>query len=1256
MMSGNTWARSPGRRLAIAAFLAAGAGLVLTGCNDTSNNGGDVTQIHSPKGTVIGSVVDNNGNMLAGVKVTIGNRTVTTNAGGQYQFDNVPVNNTITSDLSNEGGNTGQYITISIQPSATNVGATIVLNSQAQVVSAGQQPSSGSGLAVVASPQVTFVDGYLASAGTVELPALNATITGTLRNAVTGVPLSGVPLYAQFVSVVGTVPNNSGNGADARVITYATGSNTSNSGGSTAADGSFSFVGLPADSCFSVYSNLYNVSLSSNPVKTNGPQGSDVFTAVCGPSGDSGSQGIPANIANILVGTVNSPVGLNQIYASASPNGDTSRPFVTSVDNVLQQGSNPGQLTSSVTNKLVVHFSEAMLFAPTASNPLTVLVTSGVNTTVATVTSAVLDAAKTTLTITLGANLPAGAGVLVNLPRETVTDLAGNILTDDGEPVHFDSISNGSTTSFDVLNLATFKPGVTATGPFTVTQNFANQLTPSASFDFTQVLADVVGNANSKACLFGSTTCATTFAYNLPADAATVGLLNINQLNNLKTDAANNLNNVINGQNPIFFGGNPSVNPSVARVTVSLATPANFSDLVFQVTDALGNIKSVAYFPVNTSGGPNTAVATGPLLGNSSTKAAAANSPNSANSSAPGSISGTGNGWYKIAPNGATAFDVILVGYNGDTLKIGDVLHVVSRSTISGTPIVSEGVNLPLKDAIDPTAGLQILALTAGSTGSGSLGQGGVVYFDPSSGDPRLVIFPVTPQLADVNDALDLNGGGGYYRNNSFDQEIFAPSGLKTAGATDQGISGPDGPIQDSGDNYRADTDATGMAFYLGTTGASKNINAAITVTESVTATAALVNGYSGTAGLTAFNAVPLVNSKIFGSTGGPGPSQINDLVTFKLDDIFKLANDGHVLADEKAGKIIDLTGSITDQFGNVALAGDNAKLKVQDFFPPMMVSGYTDGAKYVFTFNEPIQLYGSLTFSGTTVPACAGGSVDLRVQSQLPTPTVSLDVTGKVLTVASSALVGNACFYPTTDTTHTYAESLYTTANTGVAVIPATLQHAFVSFNDVPDTVGNIWDAGNNNLIKAKKLKALPSNVKQDWASRRLGMGAPRFAFVSLVGPLSISSGFGGFQVGATSFTANITSNQGILNWLQNAVPAPAAPAIYGPALVPTLGVNPCAGTTYGATLACKTFIDGTLAITGPCAPAAGSTALFNGSNTAITYTIACSGAITAGNTATLMGTTNKFESNVTDPNNPTQNLSNTFNSAASLGTITAN
>jgi hypothetical protein len=754
-----------------------------------------------------------------------------------------------------------------------------------------------------------------------------------------------------------------------------------------------------------------------------------------------------------------------------------------------------------------------------------------------------------------------------------------------------------------------------------MSQNFGPDAVSAADATYSKLFASsnsLVNIAGDVASFNPATDSANTAVPVVVTPTLQIGQLNAAQVSPLVSDQLTALATAFNGSAVTAY-------TNAARVTVQLATPANVADVALQVTDALGNPKDVLIFP------QAPAVAEISTTGGTLPKAAAAN-----NSTVETPNIGTGTLWFGIDPQGAATFDLLIVGNNGASLAPGDKLHVVARSFAGGVHLIDNGAVLSLKDEVGPTAALQILGVTQGNAGSGTLGQGGVIFTGGSAAGPSTVILPVTPQLGNTSDANEANAG--IYAGNSFVQELFAPSGLKKAGAAN--AAGADASL-----NLRADTDATGVDAYLkanATAAGSLNVKAAIAVTESVTSAATLSVPYTGTAALSGFGAIPNVVSKQSGPVAAPVAGVLNDLVTFSINNVFTLAADG------RANKVIDLTGTITDANGNVAAAGDNARVVVQDLFPPLMTAAYTDGKNYTFKFNEPVQLNGVITLEQ------CGATLDLHALASLATPQATLDATKTVVTVDQTAVSGN-CFFPSSDTAHTYAESVYTTANTGVDTIPAKLQHGFVSFTNVPDSVGNVWENGAGGTPAANQGTA--------WDTRQLGMGSPRFAMVNLVGPLTVSTAISNFVVnpGATSFTASIMANQPLLNLLQGTQTAnpPAGPiatdaisAIYSTGVTVAasgFGANPCAGKDMNDA-ACATFINNNVAITGACAAPTptGSTAAVT--SYGITFTIACP-SIAAGNTVTLKADANVFQSQIIDPNTG-HNLTFTLGaSPASLG-----
>lgn len=80
------------------------------------------------------------------------------------------------------------------------------------------------------------------------------------------------------------------------------------------------------------------------------------------------------------------------------------------------------------------------------------------------------------------------------------------------------------------------------------------------------------------------------------------------------------------------------------------------------------------------------------------------------------------------------------------------------------------------------------------------------------------------------------------------------------------------------------------------------------------------------------------------------------DLIHVDVPNVIDFANVDH-------GKTIDFTNAITDASGNVAAAGNNAKVVIRDLMPPLLTSAVYNGEQIVLTYNENVVLDGDTDF-----------------------------------------------------------------------------------------------------------------------------------------------------------------------------------------------------------------------------------------------------------------------------------------------------
>lgn len=319
---------------AAAAVLAAS----FTACGssgDTTNTTNSVNRVQAT-GTVTGLVQDTNGNPIEGVKVYIADKEALTNAGGLYTFANVPVSTTSGADAANAS----QLISVTIAAPTGYIGATVTVTPSAQIDDAEADNVAGATTNVTGGSE-TFIDGYLAQAGTAVLPALSSTVTGTLRNTNTGAAIAGAVVNLDFTDGGSTAAIAQEQAQDGVVTTYA----VSNYSVTTAADGTYTFENIPSDSTYTTSVEAHNA----------------VAGACAGFATDAEDQ---LSLGNCTT----TPVVANDTIAPNVANSTALSPTVSSLANVgtsittrtLLIGSTLLMLEDDVRDSVTINFTEAI--------------------------------------------------------------------------------------------------------------------------------------------------------------------------------------------------------------------------------------------------------------------------------------------------------------------------------------------------------------------------------------------------------------------------------------------------------------------------------------------------------------------------------------------------------------------------------------------------------------------------------------------------------------------------------------------------------------------------------------------------------------------------------------------------------------------------------------------------------------------------------------------------------------------------------
>lgn len=391
---------------AVQAVMVVSAATLMQGCNlaeenSTSKVSGTFQKMHAPSGTVIGVVQDTNGNPLSGVQVFLGNKSARTNAGGQYQFNNVAV--TETTDLGATGHNPLQVTIVSpsyktrvngVAVTTNYLGATVTVTPKAQID--GMDNAGSTADAQTGNQVTTFVDGYTASAGTAVLAALDATVTGVLRNKETGLIVANQDVALDLVSV-GSGASNQQQGHNATSTSFSTGTYTTK----TDAEGRFTFVNVPNDSSL----NLVATSFTANG---NAASGDSTLTVV--------NTNAEVQLVNVA-----------DVFGLPIPSDDILNPYVTRVSGLATPaGTTLDRGVDGTGTGIKVTFSEPI--ANTADGQFPVVIFDATNNTYydAVGGTAVRSADGKSLTVTSATAFPAGALIQLHFAQASINDLSGN--------------------------------------------------------------------------------------------------------------------------------------------------------------------------------------------------------------------------------------------------------------------------------------------------------------------------------------------------------------------------------------------------------------------------------------------------------------------------------------------------------------------------------------------------------------------------------------------------------------------------------------------------------------------------------------------------------------------------------------------------------------------------------------------------------------------------------------------------------------
>jgi len=492
------------------------------GCESTStsssNTSGVATHISNPMGTVTGTVQDTNGNPIAEVSVYLAGQTAITDAGGVYKFSNVPV-----TQVNQTSGNAqGQVVSVTILAPSGYLGATVTVKPAAQIDSSANTENGVE----------TFIDGFLASAGTAVLPQTNASVTGVLMDSATEEPLANKTLTFEFLKGGTNGTTSQEQPQDGVKTTYAVKSYTID----TDDKGVFTYASLPSDSEFKILVAGYK-----------------------GVNIDAGSTDKFYSDDEITI-------TLGAVLATEVTVVDDVAPYVVSVDNVLDKTATRGMLDDDTTDTFVVHFSETLddNKFDTAGNSI-YLYAGKPGLLKAIDFTATMSTDKKSITVTTTTVLDEGDHVDIVMLNPDVTDTsANNLIT--GSEIGYDAVKNSAHT---VVQLEIFTNANTAAPIVTTTAQMIKDGVVLAERDDTEI------QASSDAF----------------ADVLSLNPM-FQQLNSADDDDNNNVSDAQERLNALVIAlGGQGVKADATRISF---TPSGAASYLISVEDTLGTAKTQA--------------------------------------------------------------------------------------------------------------------------------------------------------------------------------------------------------------------------------------------------------------------------------------------------------------------------------------------------------------------------------------------------------------------------------------------------------------------------------------------------------------------------------------------------------------------------------------------------------------------------------------------------------------------------------------
>ena len=1002
----------------------AGSNSTSTTVTEGTNN--TVEQVNGT-GSVQGTVLDTNGLPVMGATVSLAGQSVETDASGYYYITNVPLPGV--DGVNGEGNDVdnASYL-VTITSPAGYASATVEVQAEdIQVDSENNGTNDNDGNSTNNGDQTTWFDGFLAQADTAVVPAFAASISGVLRNCITGAALpAGVKVALDFkdISTTGTASDNN--------VTIGVPTFTAMTG----ADGVYSFANLPVDSDFSLivegYTSVANAGTSTEA------ESASVKTI---------AEGVNNNLGDMNVCMITS--------------GDEVAPYISSVDSVITDNTDDGfkwQVLSQGkdgTEGIVIRFNEAL--DKDAIDTDAIIVTSQVSFSnsaagekIETVASAVVADDGLSMTITLATALPEMTKFSVWMPRYQFQDTSANrIITGDASGSEYDQSGNTDDLVPDVAGTSTggsaAVAAVAATGDLSLNISAGlsfTALTPGAAGNIT---VKVVDNAGALAISLDTTGIVislneaagtdtlTSIAAAIAADAAASALVSV-AVNGVGTSVYNTVQNITltGGADAIAAtaataaGATGSSEKGVSSDTINdtqfkteyvrtrlctyiapITNPGSIDgdQLVKQVVAADATIDAVGVFWDN--GGSATISnlngqhdQTEDLLqelwnrkNTSSTQTIVDNTAvitgnlNDASSiiSSTGTPSAAAGKWKVVVPSAYHGQKVVVTPTAAFNI-IGTPITVTLEDKVAPTTVIQDSYNYA--DSFND-AYVNSVAADAGFANGGELSQIG------TSGSEGSPILYVTPRLF-AKDQLNNDDANFDNRADVF-RSLAEGNTLNTATTPAPHVTSNRNFVYDVNAiaNWAPVSATVGVAF-------SENIN--LVASESV--------------GFSVANATPSTTLTNFAANNSQrNEDYVKDdtdqdgyhtylthgLIQMESNDIVGLANLDH-------NGVLDYTAAVSDTVnGNAALS--DALVVIADAIPPLVTRAELDATTFVVTFNEPV-VAGTSTVKINN-PDTADASVEYEIA--LSSATSNADNTVWTWSASAVTLPSRALFSNTT-------------------------------------------------------------------------------------------------------------------------------------------------------------------------------------------------------------------------------------------------